>query len=57
MGIARVLKNGDVQAIGEAMENWKRIHGVWRLHARKLNAVDPEVSVTRPNTKEPVLDH
>jgi ketosteroid isomerase-like protein len=56
-GLAQARENGDVQAAGEALENWKRVDGQWKLHRRKVTGdADPEVSVTRPSTKEPVLD-
>lgn len=56
-GLARVLQNGVMQASGQALETWKRVNGEWRLSRRTVTeAVDPDVSVTRPSTKEPVLD-
>jgi ketosteroid isomerase-like protein len=56
-GLAQTAKNGDVHARGQALEIWKRVKGEWRLH-RQLAAgvIDPAVSLTRPPTKEPVLD-
>jgi ketosteroid isomerase-like protein len=50
-------RDGVLQASGDARENWKRVNGEWKLDRRAVTGgVDPDVSVTRPSTKEPVLD-
>jgi ketosteroid isomerase-like protein len=57
VGLAQTAKNGDVHARGQALEIWKRVKGEWRLHRQLAAGVaDPAVSLTRPSTKEPVLD-
>jgi ketosteroid isomerase-like protein len=57
VGLARTQSNGDVQALGQALEIWKRVDGQWRLHRRMTaSAIEPGASLTRPSTKEPVLD-
>jgi ketosteroid isomerase-like protein len=57
VGLTQTQKNGDVHARGQALEIWKRVKGEWQLH-RQMAAgfIAPEVSLTRPSTKEPVLD-
>jgi ketosteroid isomerase-like protein len=56
-GLVRAQKNGDVQALGQALEVWKRVNGEWKLHRRMVaGAVAPADLLTRPSTKEPVLD-
>ena len=56
-GLSHTDKNGDVHALGQALEIWKRVNGEWKLHRRMTSGViPPDVSVTRPSTKEPVLD-
>ena len=56
-GLAQTQKNGDVQALGQALEIWKRVKGEWKLHRRMMaGGITPEDLLTRPSTKEPVLD-
>ena len=57
VGLAQTQKNGVVHARGQALEIWKRVNGKWQLH-RQMAAglIAPDVSLTRPSTKEPVLD-
>ena len=57
VGLTQVQKNGDVQPRGRALEIWKHVNGEWRLHRRMAAGVlaTPD-SLTRPSTKEPVLD-
>ena len=56
-GLSQTNKNGDVHALGQALEFWKRVDGEWKLHRRMTaGVIPPDVSVTRPSTKEPVLD-
>jgi ketosteroid isomerase-like protein len=56
-GLAHHRQNGVMQAGGQVLENWKRVNGEWKLDSRKVTgAIEPDVSVTRPSTKEPVLD-
>ena len=56
-GLAQTQKNGDVHARGQALEIWKHVHGSWKLHRRMVTGSIPsDVSLTRPTTKEPVLD-
>jgi ketosteroid isomerase-like protein len=57
IALAQTQKNGDVHARGQALEIWKRVQGEWRLHRQMAAGVStPSVSLTRPATKEPVLD-
>lgn len=57
VGIARTRKNGDVLAGGQVLEIWKRVDGQWRLHRRMTSVPDATADLlTRPSTKEPVLD-
>ena len=56
-GLAQTQKNGGVRGSGQVLEIWKREKGEWKLHRRMTTGVvTPEVSLTRPSTKEPVLD-
>ena len=56
VGLAQSQKNV-VHARGQALEIWKRANGKWQLHRRMAAQPLPsEVSLTRPSTKEPVLD-
>jgi len=57
VGFTQTQKNGDVHARGQALEIWKRVKGEWKLH-RQMAAelITPADSLTRPSTKEPVLD-
>lgn len=55
VGLAQTLKNGVVQGRGLALEIWIRVNGDWKLH-RRMATGTPETSLTRPATKEPVLD-
>src|SRR5690606_34499671 len=52
--LTQTRKNGDVQALGQALEIWKRVNGEWKLHRRMSGT--PSVSLTRPSTDEPILD-
>lgn len=57
VGLATRQKNDVVQARGQALELWKRVNGEWKLHRRMTSGVGtPEQSLTRPSTKEPILD-
>ena len=57
VGLTQTQKNGDVQARGQALEIWNRVQGEWQLHRRmESGAYSPEVLLTRPPLKEPVLD-
>ena len=57
IGLTQTQKGDLVQGRGRALEIWKRVNGEWKLHRRMTTgAPAPEVSVTRPSTKEPVLD-
>jgi ketosteroid isomerase-like protein len=57
VGLVQTRENGDVQARGQALEIWKRVKGEWKLHRRMTaEAISAGVSLTRPATKEPVLD-
>ena len=57
VGLAQTQKNGDVHARGQALEIWRRLNGVWRLHTQmSAGVITPSVSLTRPSTSEPVLD-
>jgi hypothetical protein len=56
-GLAQTQKNGDVRALGQALEIWKRVKGEWKLHRRMAAGVAmPGDLLTRPSTKEPVPD-
>ena len=56
-GLARTQANGDVRSAGFALEIWKREGGQWKLHRRMVTGGPrPDVSLTRPSTKEPALD-
>jgi ketosteroid isomerase-like protein len=55
--LTQVQENGDVHSRGQALEIWKRVNGEWKLHRRMAaGIVGAENSLTRPSTKEPVLD-
>lgn len=57
VGLAQAQPDGVVQARGQALEIWKRVNGEWKLQRRMAAAgTAPEISVTRPATKEPMLD-
>jgi len=57
IGLTQTRKNGDVQGRGLALEIWKRVDGEWKLHRRLATGVTaPDIQLTRPTTKEPVLD-
>jgi ketosteroid isomerase-like protein len=56
VGLAQVQKTGDVQARGQALEIWKRVQGEWRLHRRMATGINAGALLTRPSTREPVLD-
>lgn len=57
VGLAQARKNGDVQALGQALEIWKRVNGEWKLHRRTATGtVGPGAGLTRPSKDEPVLD-
>ena len=55
VGLTQTRRNGVVQGRGLALEIWKRVNGKWQLHRRMATGA-PEIQVTRPSTKEPVLD-
>lgn len=55
--LAQAQKNGDVHARGQALEIWKRVNGVWKLHRRMVSdSRDSGELLKRPSTREPVLD-
>jgi ketosteroid isomerase-like protein len=54
-GLARI-RDGVLQPSGEARDSWKRVNGAWQLHRWTVSGAEPDVSLTRPSTKEPVLD-
>jgi ketosteroid isomerase-like protein len=56
VGLAETQKNGDVHALGQALEIWKRVKGEWMLHRRMAGVAMPGDLLTRPSTKDPVLD-
>jgi ketosteroid isomerase-like protein len=57
VGFTQSQKNGDVHARGQALEIWKRVDGDWKLHRQMAaEVITPSDSLTRPSTKEPVLD-
>jgi len=57
VGLTQSEKNGIVHGRGLALEIWKRVKGEWKLHRRMATGTpSPGVTVTRPSTKEPVLD-
>jgi ketosteroid isomerase-like protein len=56
VGVAQARKNGDVHALGQALEIWKRVQGEWKLHRQLTSGVAPGDLLTRPSTNEPVLD-
>lgn len=57
VALTQAQKNGDIHARGQALEIWKRVQGEWQLH-RQMSAgvIAPADLLTRPSTKEPVLD-
>lgn len=56
VGLAQNQKDV-VHARGQALEVWRRVNGKWQLHRRMAaQPLSSEVSLTRPSTKEPVLD-
>jgi ketosteroid isomerase-like protein len=56
VGLAQTQRNGDVHVRGQALEIWKRVNGEWKLHRQMTGVITPSVSLTRPSTREPVLD-
>lgn len=56
VGFAQTRKNGDVHALGQALEIWKRVQGEWQLHRQMMSGVTAGDLLTRPSTNEPVLD-
>jgi ketosteroid isomerase-like protein len=56
-GLAQIQKDGVAHSRGQALEIWKRVNGVWKLHRRAVTGVGAAGDLlTRPSTKEPVLD-
>lgn len=57
VAFVQTQKGGDVHSRGQALEIWKRVEGRWQLH-RQMTAglINPSASLTRPSTREPVLD-
>jgi ketosteroid isomerase-like protein len=56
-GLTQSRKNGDVHALGQAFEIWKRVKGKWMLHRQMaLGLIAPKDVLTRPAPDEPVLD-
>src|SRR6185295_9004104 len=39
VGLAQTQKNGDVHALGQALEIWKHENGEWKLHRRMTTDV------------------
>jgi ketosteroid isomerase-like protein len=56
VGVVHTRKNGDVHALGQALEIWNRVQGEWQLHRQMTSGVTPGKLLTRPTTSEPVLD-
>jgi ketosteroid isomerase-like protein len=57
VGFTQIQTGSVVHSRGHALEIWKRVDGEWRLHRQTWAGVGkPEESLTRPSTKEPVLD-
>ena len=57
VALAQVQKDGDVQALGQALEIWKRVDDKWQLHRRMAAGTGaPEGLLTRPEISEPILD-
>jgi ketosteroid isomerase-like protein len=56
VGLAQQQRNRVVHARGQALEIWKLVHGEWMLHRQISTVMDPGESLTKPSTKEPVLD-
>jgi len=56
-GFTQTHKNGDVHALGQALEIWRRVQGTWKLQ-RQMAAgfITPPDLLTRPSPGEPVLD-
>jgi ketosteroid isomerase-like protein len=56
-GFTQTRKNGDVHALGQSLEIWKRVKGQWQLQ-RQMAAglLAPKDLLTRPPLNEPVLD-
>jgi ketosteroid isomerase-like protein len=56
-GFTQTRKNGDVHAIGQTLEIWKRVKGTWKLHRQLApGLIVPKDLLTRPSLNEPVLD-
>jgi ketosteroid isomerase-like protein len=56
-GFTQSRKNGDVHALGQATEIWKRVKGTWKLHRQMApGLISPKDLLTRPSLNEPVLD-
>lgn len=56
-GFTQSRKNGDVHALGQTLEIWKRVKGKWKLHRQMApGLISPKDLLTRPSLKEPVLD-
>ena len=57
-GFTQTRKNGDVHALGQTLEIWKRVKGKWQLHRQMApGLIAPKDLLTRPAPNEPVLDH
>jgi len=56
-GFTQSRKNGDVHALGQTLEIWKRVKGKWKLHRQMApGLISPKDLLTRPSLDEPVLD-
>jgi ketosteroid isomerase-like protein len=56
-GFTQSRKNGDVHALGQTLEIWKREQGKWKLHRQMApGLLAPKDFLTRPRLDEPVLD-
>lgn len=56
-GLTQSRKNGDVHALGQTFEIWKRVKGQWKLHRQMApGLIAPKDLLTRPDPDEPVLD-
>ena len=56
-GFTQTRKNGDVHALGQSLEIWKRVKGTWKLQRQMApGLLAPKDLLTRPDPGEPVLD-
>ena len=56
-GFTQTRKGGDVHALGQVLEIWKRVKGKWRLQRQMApGLIAPKDLLSRPPLNEPVLD-